>query len=84
MVGGTARALAALLKEYEKDDGIETKENLLFGTLELFKVESEQNPLIIRLDDLQWADSASIGMLHFPCRGDVRDLPIVLLGTYRT
>ena len=83
VVGGTARALAALLKEYEKDDGIETKENLLFGTLELFKVESEQNPLIIRLDDLQWADSASIGMLHFLAR-NVRDLPIILLGTYRT
>jgi predicted ATPase len=83
IVGGTARALAALLKEYQREDGIEGKENLLFGTLELFTVESEQNPLIIRLDDLQWADSASIGMLHFLAR-NVRDLPIFLLGTYRT
>jgi tetratricopeptide (TPR) repeat protein len=83
VVGGTARALAALIKEYQREDGSGSKENLLFGTLELFKAESEQNPLIIHLDDLQWADSASIGMLHFLAR-NVRDSPIFLLGTYRT
>jgi hypothetical protein len=84
IVGGTAHAMAKLLKEYQGEEGGEGhRENLLFGTLELLKAESVKTPLILHLDDLQWADSASIGMLHFLAR-NVRDLQILLLGTYRT
>jgi len=83
VVGGTAHALAKLLKEYQGDEGEGQKENLLFGTLDLLEGESRKRPLIVHLDDLQWADSSSIGMLHFLAR-NVRDLRIFLLGTYRT
>lgn len=83
VVGGTTKALATLFKEYQGEGGDSRSENLLFGTLELLKTESGKAPLIVRLDDLQWADSASIGMLHFLAR-NVRGLPILLLGTYRT
>jgi len=82
VVGTTARALASLLKGYQGEGGKDSKENVLFGTLELLKAESSKTPLVIRIDDLQWADSASIGMLHFLAR-NVHDLPIFLLGTYR-
>ena len=83
VVGTTARALASLLKGYQGEEGKGSEENLLLGTLELLKTESSKRPLVIRIDDLQWADSASIGMLHLLAR-NVHDLPIFLLGTYRT
>jgi hypothetical protein len=83
VVGGTAHALAKLLMEYQGDEGQGQRENLLFGTLELLKNVSAKTPLIVHLDDLQWSDSASIGMLHFLAR-NVRDQRILLLGTYRT
>jgi predicted ATPase len=83
VIGGTAHALAKLLKEYRGDDGDSDQENLLFGTLEVMRTESAKTPLIVHLDDLQWADSASIGMLHFLAR-NVHEMRIFLLGTYRT
>jgi ABC-type oligopeptide transport system substrate-binding subunit/DNA-binding SARP family transcriptional activator len=43
----------------------------------------EHNPLLIVLDDLQWADSASISLLfHLTRRID--NLPIFILGAYRS
>jgi tetratricopeptide (TPR) repeat protein len=85
LVGGVMKASVALLSEYsESGKGVKlTKEHVLFKVLKMLKEESEKSPLILHLDDLQWADSASIGMLHFLSR-NIRDIPILLLGTYRT
>jgi len=60
----------------------EVDEHILFATIELFRTESAKQPLVIFLDDLQWADNSTVGMLHFLAR-EVRNLPIMLLGTYR-
>ncbi len=55
----------------------------MFRTLDLLRTESTKRPLVMHLDDLQWADSMSIGMLHFLAR-NCKDLNVLLLGTYRT
>lgn len=42
-----------------------------------------QQPLILILDDLQWADAASISLLFHLSRR-IGDRPVLLVGTYRT
>jgi hypothetical protein len=39
-------------------------------------------PLLVMLDDLQWADDLSLGLLEFVRRG-LADAPVLLLGAYR-
>ncbi|MEJ2281607.1 MAG: AAA family ATPase, partial [Candidatus Bathyarchaeota archaeon] len=43
---------------------------------------SKDRPIIIILDDLQWADSSSLNLLHYLARGVYR-YPILLIGLYR-
>src|SRR3712207_4025727 len=40
-------------------------------------------PLVVLLDDLHWADPASLDLLRFLARG-LADLPLLLLATYRS
>ena len=42
-----------------------------------------QQPLVILLDDLHWADPASLDLLRFLARG-LSELPLLLLVTYRS
>lgn len=41
-----------------------------------------EQPLVVVLDDLQWADPASLALLAF-CVGQLRDEPVLFLGAYR-
>jgi class 3 adenylate cyclase/tetratricopeptide (TPR) repeat protein len=43
---------------------------------------ADETPLAVLLDDLHWADSASIELLHHLAR-ILRGVPVLLLGTYR-
>lgn len=85
IVGSTAKAAAALFMEYGEESATEqiSKEHVLFRALNLLKIESQKMPMIIHLDDLQWADSMSIAMLHFLAR-NCRDLRVIMVGTYRS
>jgi tetratricopeptide (TPR) repeat protein len=83
--GATIKASAELFGQY-REEGVAkevSKEHVLFRTLELLRSESAKHPLVVHLDDLQWADSMSIAMLHFLAR-NCRDLRVMLLGTYRS
>jgi tetratricopeptide (TPR) repeat protein len=51
----------------------------LAGSLRAF---AERQPLVVVLDDLHWADGASLQMLRH-CAREVRDAPIVVIGAYR-
>jgi predicted ATPase len=82
-IGGTLKASAALLDEYGGEAGDNSKEHMLFKTLELLRTYSEKKPIVMHLDDLQWADSMSIGMLHFLAR-NCKKIKVLMLGTYRT
>ncbi|MBI0583726.1 MAG: AAA family ATPase [Methanomassiliicoccus sp.] len=65
-------------------DGIVNREGggLFLSVLEGFDQLSKDKGLIIRLEDLHWADSASITLMHFLAR-NVRGRRILLVGTYR-
>ena len=41
-----------------------------------------EQPLVVILDDLQWADPASLALLAF-CVGQLRDEPVLFLGAHR-
>ena len=51
-------------------------------TKELLQI-STINPLILFIDDLQWADSASLSLLHYISRSIVSER-IMILGTFRS
>jgi len=55
---------------------------MLFATLQLLQQECAKRPIVMQIDDLQWADSASVGMLHFLAR-NIRDMRLLILGIYR-
>jgi tetratricopeptide (TPR) repeat protein len=57
-------------------------ERTLFSTLELFRSLSRDNPIVMRLEDLHWADSASTQLLHFLAR-NLSGMRVLLVGTYR-
>ena len=62
--------------------GPKEQTSVLFNSLELLTNESSKRPLLICLEDLHWADSASIQLLHFLAR-NVKKLRVLMVGTYR-
>jgi len=57
-------------------------ERMLFSTLELLRLISRESPVILRLEDLHWADSASTQLLHFLAR-NLSGMRVLIVGTYR-
>ena len=55
---------------------------LFEGVAGVFAVAARSLPLVLVLDDLQWADEASIRLLCF-CAGGARGVPVLIIGTYR-
>ncbi|MCX8174317.1 MAG: tetratricopeptide repeat protein [Thermoplasmata archaeon] len=53
-------------------------ENILSGMLR----ESRKSPLLIFIDDLQWADPSTLGLLHYLAR-NIQKSRILIIGTYR-
>ena len=55
----------------------------LFDTVaEQLAIESHDRPLVLVIDDLHWADEASIRLLRFLIQ-DTRDRRLAIVGTYR-
>ena len=76
-------ALARLLESDGGDGRDAPAEFHLFeATLQLFARLCEDRPLVVLLDDMQWADSASLSLVGFLHRHAVH-LPLLVLGTYR-
>jgi tetratricopeptide (TPR) repeat protein len=62
----------------------EHERNRLFEAVSQFVTNvSREAPLLLVLDDLQWADSSSLMLLHYLARGAHR-APVLFLGAYRT
>jgi tetratricopeptide (TPR) repeat protein len=62
----------------------EQEQNRLFEAVSQFMVNiSQETPLLIVLDDLQWTDPSSLLLLHYLARG-VQKTPLLLLGAYRS
>ena len=56
--------------------------SLLLSVLNCLECLSRERTLILRLEDLHWADSASVAMVHFLAR-NTRVLRVLMLCTYR-
>jgi DNA-binding CsgD family transcriptional regulator len=78
------QALAPL--QSEPDAGFLTSGNLSaarrFWTVLRQLRQAATRPLLIELDDLQWADPDSLGLIHLLCRR-LAALPVALIGTAR-
>jgi tetratricopeptide (TPR) repeat protein len=57
-------------------------DRILFSTLDFIRRKSAIRPMIIRIEDLHWVDSASVQLIHFLARNAI-GLKIMILGTYR-
>ena len=74
-------ALARLLEGTEREAPAEF--HLFEATLQLLTRVCEERTLVVLLDDLQWADPASLSLLDFLHRHAVH-LPLLVVGTYRS
>lgn len=77
-LGGTASP-----EPLDPGDPREFKTRLFWNFTELLKSWAERKPLLVVLDDVQWADASSLELLHFVAR-QTADAPVRLLVTYNT
>ncbi len=67
---------------YGKDDP-KARRNLLFESIALgITRQAETNPLLVCIEDLQWADPSSIGLLHYLSR-NTKNCGLFIVSTYR-
>jgi predicted ATPase len=64
------------------DDPKMKQENLFDNVLMGLRRASAEQPVLLFLDDLQWADPTTLNLLHYLAR-NTRDDRILILGTYR-
>lgn len=78
---GLAERIQSRIKRGKPSTGI-TQENIFEQYSNVIRQLSESNPLILVLDDLHWADSASCQLL-FRLGRRIEDRPVMVIGTYR-
>jgi tetratricopeptide (TPR) repeat protein len=62
----------------------EQEQNRLFEAVSQLMINiSQETPLLVVLDDLQWTDPSSLLLLHYLARG-AQKTPLLLLGAYRS
>jgi len=84
ILGNVLKGATVMYQEYRAlgEDGEGDDKQMLFATLQLLQAECAKRPVVMHIDDLQWADSASVGMLHFLAR-NIKDMRLMILGIYR-
>ncbi|MEQ9504424.1 MAG: protein kinase [Deltaproteobacteria bacterium] len=45
---------------------------------------AEDGPIVLMIDDLQWADDLTLAFLDYLASGKVKALPVAIIGTYRS
>lgn len=82
-VGPLGAHLSALLPELGNAPDTPDRETLFAAVCEAFATISRQRPAAVVLDDLQWADAATLELLP-SLAGAAEDWPLVVLGAYRS
>ncbi len=80
-----ARLLPELAREGDPElvlDSSEARFRLFDALTRVLRTCTADGPLLLVLDDLHWADHASLAMLRF-CAREIRDARIVVVGAYR-
>jgi len=89
---GSERELSQLLPHLRPDDvggsraaedPADLKARLLWNSWQFLARLSRRQPLLLALDDIQWADASSLDLLHFVIR-QIRDHPIAVLCAYNS
>jgi len=85
LAGPGGEALGSLLPELgvAPVDAAEGRGRLYEVVTSLLERVAAERPLVVVVEDLQWADSATRDLLRFMVRG-LRDARLLLLATYRT
>jgi ATP/maltotriose-dependent transcriptional regulator MalT len=83
LVAPRRRALEVALRLAEPGD--DAPDNLLIGlaVLDVFQALAERGPVLVALDDMQWLDPSSAGVLQIAFRR-LREQPVGVLATVRT
>jgi DNA-binding CsgD family transcriptional regulator len=83
--GGTAgaRGVGDAPTRAARSDATEVKARLLWTFAQFLGRYSAKQPLLLVLENLQWADASSLELLHFTARQTAGDR-VLLLGTYST
>ncbi len=81
------RAQISVLKVFLNLEGQETaqvvnREELLQSIIKLIERAAAERPLILFIDDLQWADEDTLSLFHYTARW-IRRAKVLLVGTYR-
>jgi len=71
------------LDSFGSDSKLKT-ERSFFLQAELFYRASRRGPIVLILDDLQWADSGSLDMIGSLCNNHDREFPLLILACART
>jgi tetratricopeptide (TPR) repeat protein len=79
---GAAIATATELKKGGVATAAASEEALFFQYTEIFFAAAAKSPIVLFIDDLHWADAASVSLLTHLARR-IRDKPILIIGTYR-
>ena len=64
-------------------DGATSQADIFAQTRDLLVALTAERPLVLVLEDLHWADSASLDLLRFIARG-IDEMPLLLVATYRS
>lgn len=81
-VAPLASRLAVLLPELGPAPSVANRETLFEAVREAFEVVSDREPTVVLLDDLQWADSATLELLPVLAEAS-EEWPLLLLCAYR-
>ena len=87
MVRGATQELATVLPRLAEgrphpptDGGEEWPARVMWSVTRLLERIASRRPVLCAIDNLQWADQATLELLHFAIR-QARDVPLVLVGT---
>lgn len=80
--GEGARPLPAIVARRAAPHGASSQAALFADVREYLAAVAVETPLVLLLDDLHWADAASLDLLHVLAR-QLAPLPILLIATYR-
>ncbi|MCK4949804.1 MAG: tetratricopeptide repeat protein [Thermoplasmata archaeon] len=89
-VQGIGRILRPLIASgkydgvYYGEDDPKARRNLLFESVSMgLARQSELKPILICIEDLQWADPSTLALMHYVTR-NFREKRLLMLGSYRT
>ncbi len=88
VVGGLAEAIyktSKSLAEQHRGTAMKSQEDFFLLVMTRLRALARENPLVLFLDDLQWADASSLSLLLYLAKNlHDQPYPLLLIGSYRS